>query len=252
MNKKARTLFPFITLAVLSAPVAASDEAELAEGGRLYDKWWAEYGLSEPADTHPAYPAAGKKNGSTTWRCKECHGWDYKGRDGAYAEGSHYTGIKGIRQWAGADDDRVVAILKDDNHRYDTVMKHGALKVLAEFVTEGQMDMDRWIDAATKQVKADRAQGAVLYKDECQLCHGQDGRALNFKTPEKPEYLGTLGAKNPWELLHKIRHGHPGSTARGHHQMMNRRHGRMPAFLGSLSEAEQAAIAAHVQTLPPQ
>ena len=27
-------------------------------------------------------------SGSDTWRCKECHGWDYMGVDGAYAGGS--------------------------------------------------------------------------------------------------------------------------------------------------------------------
>ena len=60
-----------------------------------------------PEQSHPLYPADGEyaAKPKANWRCKECHGWDYKGRDGAYAKGSHYTGIKGIRQWAGGDDD---------------------------------------------------------------------------------------------------------------------------------------------------
>lgn len=252
------TRYPFISTALacaslLAAAAATASPDELAEGGRLYDKWWAEYGLAKPAGTHPAYPATGKQSGAGTWRCKECHGWDYKGRDGAYATGSHYTGIKGIRQWDGGDEDRVVAILKDANHRYDTVMRERALHLLAEFVTEGQMDMDRWVDPATKQVKADADQGRRLYRHQCADCHGSDGRALNFTTPEQPEYLGTIGSKNPWELLHKIANGHPGTTTStpAGMGMMNRHHGRMPSFRGDLSEAEQADIAAYVATLPP-
>jgi len=73
----------------------------IAEGGRLYDKWWSELELKEPRETHPAYPTIGKKRDASTWRCKECHGWDYKGKDGAYGKGSHFTGIPEIRSYVG-------------------------------------------------------------------------------------------------------------------------------------------------------
>ncbi|MBT5415269.1 MAG: hypothetical protein HOK81_11770, partial [Rhodospirillaceae bacterium] len=36
-----------------------------------------------------------------------------------------------------------------------------------------------------------------------------DGKSLNFKTEEKPEYLGTIAAGNPWEAMHKARNGQP-------------------------------------------
>ncbi len=66
----------------------------ISRGGQLYDKWWAVIEADAPKTTHPAYPAAGKKKGSTTWRCKECHGWDYKGRDGkTHAEKGMYGEI---------------------------------------------------------------------------------------------------------------------------------------------------------------
>ena len=59
----------------------------ISRGGQLYDKWWEVIEAEEPKTTHPAYPAKGEKKGSATWRCKECHGWDYKGVDGAYGKG---------------------------------------------------------------------------------------------------------------------------------------------------------------------
>ena len=90
----------FCTILFLSSATYAqsvlNDPSFIAEGGRLYDKWWAEYNLEKPSTTHPAYPKAGKKTGASTWRCKECHGWDYVGKDGRYSSGSHYTGFEGV------------------------------------------------------------------------------------------------------------------------------------------------------------
>ncbi|MEK7730487.1 MAG: hypothetical protein AAB363_01385, partial [Planctomycetota bacterium] len=67
-------------------------------GGLLYDKWWVVNGAPAPTGKHPLYPPlpVGQQSGSTTYRCKECHGWEYLGKDGRYESGSHYTGIKGV------------------------------------------------------------------------------------------------------------------------------------------------------------
>ena len=58
---------------------------EIARGARLYDSWYGEKGVDAPAKRHPAYPASGgyANKVASTWRCKECHGWDYLGRSGA-------------------------------------------------------------------------------------------------------------------------------------------------------------------------
>ena len=84
--------------ATVLSPVSASEIQEsLIRGGKLYDKWYAVIKAKGPNETHPAWPASNtKKKGATTWRCKSCHGWDYQGKDGAYASGSYTTGIKGI------------------------------------------------------------------------------------------------------------------------------------------------------------
>ena len=57
--------------------------------------------LPNPTITHPLWAQRPDKTtngqqGATTWRCKVCHGWDYKGATGAYAKGSHRTGLGGI------------------------------------------------------------------------------------------------------------------------------------------------------------
>jgi len=192
-------------------PAGATDVWEVSRGGQLYDEWWAVIEADEPATTHPAYPGAGKKSGATTWRCKECHGWDYRGADGAYAKGSHFTGIKGITGKAGAPAEEIVAILRGEQHGFTAgLLSDSAVKKLAKFVSMGQIDTDLYIDRATKKVKGDPAAGARYYQTICAVCHGYDGKAMNFGDEPEPEFVGTIANDNPWEMLHKVRFGQPG------------------------------------------
>lgn len=225
----------------------------LSRGGRLYDKWWTELDLPKPHSTHPAYPASGNKSGADTWRCKECHGWDYRGRKGAYGKGSHFTGIKGINAYAGGNSSEVLRILSDDNHHYQTVLPPQALHLLADFVTGGQVDMARYIDTASGNVPtADLRHGQTLFKKNCARCHDEDGRYQNFSgDPTKPEFIGTVAQNNPWETWHKIRNGHPGSVMPMGPSMMGRwRHNEAMPPYRSFSLEEQLAILAFARSLP--
>lgn len=253
-----------------STPVFADQEEaarDLAAGGRLYDKWWKQARLSEPKSTHPSYPKTGKKSGSTTWRCKECHGWDYQGKGGAYAEGSHFTGIKGIYGMNGKSVDKIESILKNTTHGYDKVLRPNHLARLARFVSQGQVDMNRYIDRKTRRAKGATSKGAKIYQDYCVECHGDDGQEYNFKKKSGgQEFLGTIANKNPWEALHKIINGHPGETdvdmrARMHREGMGPgmldRMGRgrhmwetMPAMRGRIADKQWADLLAYLQTLP--
>ncbi len=203
-------------------------------GGLLYDNWLKELGV-KIEDTHPSYPSEGKKKGKDTWRCKECHGWDYKGKDGDYSKGSHYTGIKGIRDFAHKSPEEIMAILKNDIHAFGKKMPEEAYKAISLFVAYGQIDMDEYIERSTKKVKGDLSYGARIYVSTCAKCHGTDGKRINFKTTEKPEYLGTLCNKNPWEALHKIRFGQPSE------EMIS---------LLFLDTREQIDVLSYCQTLP--
>ncbi|MBD3610422.1 MAG: cytochrome c [Gammaproteobacteria bacterium] len=234
---------------------------ELAEGGRIYDKWWAELELKKPQGTHVGYSPGGKKSGADTWRCKECHGWDYRGKEGAYSKGSHYSGITGIRKYAGGDVKEVMKILKNKHHQFDTVMFDGALMLVAKFVVNGQVDMQKYIDDKNKQVNGNIRRGKKHFENNCARCHSDDGRAMNLAhDADKVEYVGSVAAKNPWETLHKIRNGHPGSRMSMHRGrrmgMMHNRYGgwemneAMPAMLSELSEQEQIDLLAYTQTLP--
>ncbi|WP_461306590.1 c-type cytochrome [Albidovulum sp.] len=216
-------------------PDNATDAYKLMIGGQIYDKWWETIGSDEPQGTHPAYPAAGKKSGKDTWRCKECHGWDYRGAAGAYGSGSHFTGIKGIDGMKGADPAAIAELLRAEPHGYtEAMIPDAAMAYLAYFVAHGQMDAPPLVDG-TKTVEGDAARGAAGYQTVCARCHGMDGTAMNFGSSDKPEYLGTLAADNPWEAAHKIRFGQPAAE--------------MPGLIALAPDAV-ADILSYAQTLP--
>ena len=201
------------------APIDPSESWTLTAGGRIYDNWWETLGRPKPKGTHEAYPSSGKYRGADSWRCKECHGWDYKGSEGQYSKGSHATGIKGIRGAQGRDPKDIAALLRASPHRYTPAMiKDDELQRLALFVSRGQLDVDRYINSATGDVQVSGSsadavleRGRGIYQTTCAACHGFDGRRLNFGTKDKVSYVGTEAKENPWEVLHKIFNAHPGA-----------------------------------------
>ncbi|MDH5190081.1 MAG: cytochrome c [Gammaproteobacteria bacterium] len=258
-----------VSALLLSSTLWADDDDDkqsifdaIAEGGQLYDKWWKVYDLKPPKGTHPAYPASGKQKGETTWRCKECHGWDYKGKDGAYAKGSHYTGIKGIRDYQEKSPEKIVAILKDQNHQYDKVMYDRALSRIALFVSRGQVEMNDYINNDNRKAKGEVKSGRAVFMDKCSRCHGEQGNDINFGNDVEPEFVGTVAVKNPWEAVHKILNGHPGAYMA--HDIMHskntihRRHRQglikpmepMPSFRDELSDEGVLDLLTFLQILP--
>jgi len=203
----------------------------IARGGLLYDKWWKVIGADEPKKGNAAYPADKKYAGkSSSARCKECHGWDYMGKDGAYSSGSHFSGIKGINGMKGAPTDKIIKVLKDKTHALGE-LEDEDFTDLANFVSAGQLDTDKYIDRASKKpINGNAKRGAAIYGTTCARCHGADG--------DKPKDMGkSLAAQmgNPWEVMHKIMNGHPGQN--------------MPSFrvFGTQTAVD---VMAHVLTLP--
>ena len=212
--------------------------ASIARGGRLYDHWQKETDARTPMSRHPAYPKEASRASvpAANWRCKECHGWDYKGLDGVYGKGPHRTGIKGIRALAGSEPQEVIELLMDTNHHY-----HGTrwfqspldlqdLIDLANFVSYGQINMDDYIDPITGAAKGNSERRKNEFNILCATCHGKDGKELATGND-----IGDVARKNPWEALHKIRNGHPDEA--------------MPA-LHVLNMILLVDILAYAQTLP--
>jgi cytochrome c553 len=228
----------------VASAVSAQGGSDVSQGGLLYDKWWKVTGADEPTTDNPlwATQTTNTRSGDDTWRCKECHGWDYLGKDGAYASGSHYTGFPGVYQ---AAQDKTVAELAaaltgatNADHDFSSVLDEAAINALATFLKEGTVDARVHIDYATKTpLNADVGHGMERYDGLCAACHGADGTTLNFGSEEGPEYVSTLANDNPQEILHKIRFGQPGSS--------------MPSTVDAGWSVQDAVdVLAYVQTLP--
>ncbi len=219
---------PDETKALIDKAVAAyvpssqpGDPAVIARGGQLYDNWMAEIGGAAPTGNQPlwALQTTNTRTGTVTYRCKECHGWDYKGAGGAYSSGSRKTGFSGVyRASQVMTKDQLIAILKggtDYRHDFSTSLSDAQLGELATFLKSGVFNMVPYVDYATRKPKGtvNVSNGQTRYGRTCANCHGDDGKKLNFGTDAAPEYVGTVAVNNPWEFMHKAMNGQPGPDA---------------------------------------
>ena len=218
-----------VTLAGPAPAVAAETESAMARGARLYDKWFEENKAAKPTADHPAYTVKdGKYGKDASWRCKECHGWDYRGKDGAYAKGGHATGIVGVAGAKGKDPAAIAAMLRDKTHGYTPAqLSDKDVADLALFLSKGQLDVAKYVEGGKAKGNADK--GEAYFNTVCAGCHGTDGKKLKDAPP-----LGSV-ADNGAEMMHKILNGQPGEA--------------MPA-LRTLDPQIAADIAAYLTKLP--
>jgi len=216
-------------------------ESPIMEGGRLYDMWWAAMDIAEPVGDHPlwATQTTNTHAGLDSWRCKECHGWDYKGKDGAYSSGSHFTGFPGVLEAKEMSAEELTAWLngkKNPDHDFSAFMGEAQFNMLVAFIREGVADRSPYINV-DKTVNGDATHGENFFSSTCTRCHGEDGKTINFGDEAEPEYIGTVANDNPWEAMHKDSFGQAGET--------------MPAGLNfGWSMQDIADLIAYLQTLP--
>jgi thiosulfate dehydrogenase len=214
-------------------------EADANRGGAMYDKWWAVLDMDEPTEDHPFWADrpdmdSNDRTGKDTWRCKECHGWDYLGVDGAYADGSHKTGFDGVYVTDRAPVD-VFDSLKTDHGFGDAGLSDDDLWDLTRFVLVATVDVGDFISGDA--FSGDSALGETHFENACVSCHGSDGL-----TPppgadaDFEDFVGAIANDNPWEFLHKARFGQPGT--------------QMPPQADLLTDEELADLGAFAQTLP--
>jgi mono/diheme cytochrome c family protein/ribosomal protein L37AE/L43A len=227
---------------VLAYAQTFSAEPALSGGGQLYDSWWVVLGLETPEEDQPlwAMQSTNERSGADTWRCKECHGWDYKGADGAYGSGSHMTGFTGVLDSSSMSADDLLAWLNgttNPDHDF-SIMDEAGLNAVVAFLQQETTDISGFVND-DMSVIGDPANGKEMFDGTCAACHGVDGKKINFGDSEDPEYLGTVAADNPWEFFHKASFGQPGAP--------------MPAGLAlGWSTEEIADLAAFAQTLPTE
>ena len=210
-----------VDLAVINLANIDSDDDKIALGGRLYDNWMTTSGIEALPGDHPLWSTqtTNTRTETATFRCKECHGWDYKGASGAYGSGSHSTGFTGvIRAGKTLTQDDLVQVLRggfNSNHDFRFDISRTNLDALAMFLDLGLKNYSELIDYETKlprQIPV-LANGESRYSRTCGSCHGAGGTSINFGTVESPVYLSDIASGNPWEFLHKALYGQPGESS---------------------------------------
>jgi len=228
-----------------TTPQAFTD-ASVVRGGTLYDNFWKAAGLDAPTGDHPLWASrpdttSNTRTGADTWRCKECHGWDYKGVDGVYGSGDHRTGIAGIFGTTKTPNE-IFDLLHNDHGYGDTGFDLGDDNIwdLVKFVLEGQIDTTTIIDSQGAFTGNETAGQTIFESGDgvglaCSVCHGADGLTLEF---DEGEFLATVAVDNPWEFQHKVRFGQPGVAG-------------MPSIVADGgSNVDVADLGAYSQTLP--
>lgn len=223
-------------------PLSLNEAADIVRGGVLYDSWWKVKAVSAPVTSFDpiwSTQTTNSRSGADTWRCKECHGWDYRGKDGAYGSGSHYTGFVGVYDVQSTSPSEIYASILGANSDHDltSVLSEQDASDLALFISQGLIDVSSYINYSTKTSLGDSSNGAGLYTTNCAPCHGADGNTIDFDPDDGSQGVGFLANDNPYEVLHKIRWGNPGSI--------------MPSMVGNgVSASDISDILAYCQTLP--
>jgi len=216
------TIFTLVLMvigtSIAFASVVQDSEVDLVVGAQLYDKWYAVLGIPAPQGEMPIWSrqSTNTRSGADTWRCSECHGWDYKGVNGAYAFGSHYTGFPSIiLATADMTEEDIVAHLKGENdpaHDFSSHLDENAMEQVATFLKEGLIDDSEYIDSISlKVINGNIEHGKGLYDTTCAECHGGDGTTIIFRTEGVDETLGDVANRDPFRFLHRTRFGVAGT-----------------------------------------
>jgi thiosulfate dehydrogenase len=216
------TIFTLVLMvigtSIAFASVVQDSEVDLVVGAQLYDKWYAVLGIPAPQGEMPIWSrqSTNTRSGADTWRCSECHGWDYKGVNGAYASGSHYTGFPSIiLATADMTEEDIVAHLKGENdpaHDFSSHLDENAMEQVATFLKEGLIDDSEYIDSISlKVINGNIEHGKGLYDTTCAECHGGDGATIIFRTEGVDETLGDVANRDPFRFLHRTRFGVAGT-----------------------------------------
>jgi thiosulfate dehydrogenase len=91
-----------------------------------------------------------------------------------------------------------------------SVMGEFGIGALVTFLQTETADVSPFIND-DKSSTGDPAIGKTMFDNTCASCHGTDGKKLNFGGDDDPEYVGTIARDNPWEFIHKVSFGQPGS-----------------------------------------
>lgn len=194
-------------------------------GALLYDNWMATKGVAAPVNDHPLWNTRAfnggnyynQTKGANTWRCIECHGSDYKGRDGFYGLNttpSKYTGFIGLATSTKMAAD-IVAFLKQggstSNHGFisPAYLNDADFSDIAVFLTTiatGSADNTLTGGSSLSGEKLFFVEG----KNEAGTAVPTCGNSGCHKGDYEELRVTELAAHDPYAFLHRVRFGADG------------------------------------------
>jgi len=179
-------------------------------GGQLYSDWPLVMLFRGPFTKHPLWTGSPAAINTETWRCVNCHGWDYRGSAGVGGDLGVISNVPGLRHLVGADRRTVADGITRGEHGFAAKqLSADALQFLVDFLIEGQNAVVALAEKARRS-GADAAAGRERYVSVCRVCHGPAGERLNLGSERFPDTLPTLARSKPWKFLHGVRFGHAG------------------------------------------
>ncbi len=224
--------------------LSMEDLWKVSQGGRLYDNWFAQLLINSPPMQHPSYPSDGLAQLERTWRCVECHGWDFKGRD---VTESGKPPMPGITQAQKYSNSQILRILRNNTHRYTSqLIPDEQAENLAMFIRFG-IDDFKDVVARDGSNQGNPERGQRLFNFTCRRCHGKEGTNINLGSKRRPRYIGTYSHTDPQLLLHKIRYGQPGVGMLSFGEFVER------VLTGELiNKQDLVDVLSYAQTLPTE
>ena len=219
--------------AVTAADQAAYDAADGTIGARLYD---------HPLNEINYLPTAvmSDKSHSNFFRCKSCHGWDLRGRNGVLINKGPSTTYPmaadvDLYSWARKHSIREVfdAVKneggreKSTNQSYTSNMPYwgeiltdSQIWQLVKFLKETSHNTDDFYDLTTSGAYpngtktfsnigkgGNAANGLTVYNAKCKSCHGADGKSIDIYCENL--FMGKMFRTNAHEVQHKAVWGMP-------------------------------------------
>lgn len=235
-----------ILIAIIPARTAYSQDQPVGDplrGGRLYAAWDNLAGTDLPQDFHPLWPVntAGAFPVRFTWRCVNCHGWDYMGSHSrnflTALRVMQYPDMFGMVNQPAEDILPLLTGKITSEHDFSAYLDEQDLLDLSAFLSSGLTLPDLVADWETFQVQGTLQTGEQYFGQFCASCHGFEGEKINLNTAQNPLFLGDMAWTNPWRIAHIIRFGHLNTRV-------------PPAEMLQISFSQQIDILAYTQTLP--
>ena len=242
INSDAQNIWAFINAGAQTTEIPTSNfdadiytaltKTDVVKGAQLYDRWWLVSNASTAiadSESHPLWPASNAEHSNNeTWRCASCHGWDYLGKDGNFAQGIYATGIKGIVSTAQTDilmptADNVYSFLKEsESHGFNNqFFSDEEYYTLTKFIMTQREEFAAnsspviAINKASHYVEnANVGSGQSAYENNsagCSGCHGSDGKQIALTHNN----IHHSSLYDPWSFVHAVRFGKPGTAMNG-------------------------------------